>query len=43
MLPYRESLVYDSGVFNPLGRESIKGFSMVKIVGWGSEKNEDDK
>lgn len=41
MQPYREALIYDSGVFSSLGREALKGLAIHKVVGWGTEKNEE--
>lgn len=41
MLPFREALIYDSGIFNARGREAIKGYALVKIIGWGTEKTEE--
>lgn len=38
MTPYREFLVYESGIFRTQGREAIQGFTVVKVVGWGREE-----
>jgi cathepsin B len=39
--PYRDFLVLDSGVFTFGGdKTSLKGFQVVKIVGWGTENND---
>lgn len=37
MTPFREFLVYDSGVFRTAGREAMNGFTVVKVVGWGRD------
>lgn len=41
ILPYKEALIYSSGIFNTMGREGLKGYVQVKVVGWGVDKNEE--
>lgn len=38
MTPYREFLVYESGVFSTQGREAMQGFTVVKVIGWGKDE-----
>ena len=39
MTPFKEFLVYDSGVFKTAGREPLTGFTVVKVVGWGTDED----